>query len=328
MNIKSSETLTLIAPAKLNLTFEILSRRRDNYHEVATIFQAIDLFDRLHFAIKPAQEFSLELRLACRTASNEQLNIPLDSSNIIAKACQSFCGFVGETKRLSIKVLLEKNIPVKAGLAGGSADGAATLVALNRLLDANLDLIQLQEIGAALGSDVPFCLTGGCCWGQGRGELLQPITYNRGLNFVIVKPLGLSIATPWAFETFDKSPVIADRPKVGKRSCEVANLINNGQLEDAVASFGNDFESLIFEHHPLLAAVKEAILDWGVLSCHMTGSGPTLFALVENAECALALTKYLRTSKFVLKKDSNTLVKLDVWMAESINHGAIIVNGR
>jgi len=326
MTTTKNRTLSVIAPSKLNLTFEITRIRDDGYHDISTILQAIDLVDTLHFSAQSSEQFSLDLFASGNGASAQ---FPLDASNLICKASNAFNQYLGSIPRASLSVAIEKRIPIGSGLAGGSADAAATLLALNELFRSNLQASQLSQIAASIGSDVPFLLDGGTALGQGRGEKITLLANNSVLYFLIAKPIGLSVSTPWAYNAFDEH-LSAKKISLstGWRSEKIAARRDNLNLLEASGDFGNDFEDLIFSSYPFLSEAKQRILDWGCLSCHMTGSGPTIFALLESERQAKLLAEQVRnlcltdsSSKETRKEE----IRFECWTAKSIPHGVKIL---
>jgi len=325
MNLTQQQIVSVVAPGKLNLTFEILGTREDGYHEVATVFHAIDLADTIVFVAQPDKEFSVELSVA---DDGSFVSIPLDDSNLICRACHAFNQFVGESPGFSLRVMVKKAIPVGAGLAGGSADAAAALLAMNRLTQRSLALTQLQEIASDLGSDVTFCLTGGTALGLGRGEKLTAASNSPEYDFVIFKPKQVSVSTPWAYKTYDQTKAPGQSQTAKDKSERVLAMFAQGNFQDAPASFGNDFEALIFEHFPYLKEAKQSVIALGPIACHLTGKGPTMYALARDSAQAEQLIAHIKklsyrtTSSDGLRYETITF---DAWIAKSLAHGAKIV---
>ena len=272
-----SPGIVVRTPAKLNLSFNILGSRPDGYHDVETVFQTISLEDELQVTVEEAQ--ATELKIVCDNPIFRKL-MPLDHSNLIAKAALAYLDKLNNGKNYKIHVHLEKKIPIGAGLAGGSSNAAGMLLAMNRYFACAVSQKDLFELAATLGSDVPFCLKGGTCIGRGRGELLEEIDCKLLLHYCIVKPRKLNVSTPWAFKLFDEYQAELKRPKLER----LVKALKEDDIEAALASFGNVFEPVVFAQHKQLQELKEQLLAQGVWSCHMTGSGPTLFAVVAGRE--------------------------------------------
>jgi 4-diphosphocytidyl-2-C-methyl-D-erythritol kinase len=274
--------LTVLAPAKINLTFDILGTMPDGYHQVETVLHSIDLMDRLTFSIEPSKELRVEM-------TGDRAEFPTDDSNLIAKATKAFCTQTKSNVHLIARV--EKNIPIGAGLAGGSADAAATLVALNRASDAKLPEHTLQTIGAALGADVPFAIHGGTAFGTNRGEVLNKLNTPLQFTFCVVKPMDLSISTPWAYKKFDAyehnvGAGLAPSEPTRPQTQQALDALKAGNLEAALAAFGNCFEGMLFTEHPFLGEIKAELLRLGAWYVQLSGSGPALFAIVPDLEHA------------------------------------------
>lgn len=305
-------------PAKINLTFEILGLLPDGYHEVRTLMQAVSLEDELSF------KFSRGTGLIEFNSINSPFAsaFPADESNLIAKAIRRYQEKVPECKNANIKIAISKNIPIGAGVAGGSANAAAALVAANRFCGNKLTDGELQEIAATLGADVPFCLTGGTCVGTHKGDVLEKSRRTSSLSFLLVKPRELSISTPWAFKQFDE---LGDaKPKSDDFTASCKNVIDGSNSESIAPYLVNDLELAVFKHYPELDDVRRKLESFGALAARLTGSGPTLYALFPSdteAESAQEeFNKYQKTLK--------ELHPLDSWIASAVDEGARVVNSK
>ncbi len=301
------------SPAKLNLTFEITGLLPNGYHQVQTLMQAIDLKDELTFSFQPGEKKQIEITTESQQASGD---FPLDNSNLIAKAFDLFAENVnGKSGKLSVRV--NKNVPIAAGLAGGSGNGAATLLALNHFFGKQLSHLELAELGAKLGADVPFCLSGGTQIGLERGDVLTRVNSKTKLDFLVIKPRNLSIATSWVYQAYDEYVKTTDPYDLCKPNLEEASKhLEDGDLAAAIESFGNVFQPMIFSKHPQLADICQKAKDLGALSCQLTGSGPSMFALVSDCEMA----------HFLKRKLQDNYGELDCLICQSIGHGAQIQN--
>ena len=237
------------SPAKLNLFFRVLYRRSDGYHQIASLFQAIDLFDYL--SIEPAPR-------DCFTSSDPTL--ALDESNLDIKALHLFRSHIPTPP---LRIHLEKIIPIQAGLGGGSSNAATTLFALNNLLGRPVPLPQLIEWGAQLGSDVAFFLSLGTAYCTGRGELLHPFSLPEPLQGYLAKP-SYGLSTPLVYQ--------ATRP---------TEFLQRDPLEalHSYPTFFNDLETPSFELEPRLSLLKSELLSQGFSSVTMTGSGTAFFCI-------------------------------------------------
>lgn len=257
------------APAKINLTLEILNKREDGYHNIKSIMQAISLYDYLTFSVKKSDITKINL-------NGNSDKIPYNEKNLVYKAIDAF--FNKTRIRAEVDVFIEKNIPVEAGLAGGSTDGAAALYAMNMMFDEPLDTAQLDELCASLGSDLNFCLHGGTALCTGRGENIQKIDTPE-LKLSLVKPLNFGISAKEAYTKFSLLP--EDRRRVMNYTEKMAEKF------DAKYLF-NSFERALTEDYPLLGEIKRLLPN-----AVMSGSGPTFFILQDTVPAALDAEKFL-----------------------------------
>ena len=260
------------ARAKINLTLDILKKRADNFHEVEMIMQSLELADEVELEkISGEIKFSMN---AEKIIGGE--NIPVDEKNLAYRAVlelEKVCG-----KKFNVAVNLQKKIPAAAGLAGGSADAAAVLRGMNKLFDLNFNAEKLCEIGANIGSDVPFCVIGGTCLAKGRGEILTKLPAMKDFPVVLMKPRG-EISTAWAYKTFDELPAEKiSRPP----TAEIIKLLDLGEYEKAFEKFQNVLEPVALKKFPAIERYKEKMLAAGAKFAMMSGSGPTIFALAED----------------------------------------------
>jgi 4-diphosphocytidyl-2-C-methyl-D-erythritol kinase len=264
-------SLTLQAPAKINLFLNILKRRPDGYHEIESVMQKITLFDILHLS-RQGEAISL----FCPGSS-----VPEDRENIVYKAAQAFFSATGIAP--GIQIILEKNIPVAAGLGGGSSDAAAVLLGLNRLLGADLELTRLMDIGLKLGADVPFFVQNSSgAIATSIGECLQKIDAIRDYWIVLVNP-GYAVSTKWVYEnlplTSYSNPYILAR---GRKMPENFDIVPPGFFEE----LGNDLEAVTIKRYPEIGDIKKELEKAGAATSLMSGSGPTVFGLFLEEEDA------------------------------------------
>lgn len=255
------------AYAKLNLTLDILGKREDGYHDLQMVMQSITLADTL--TITPG---------AGRMDTN--LNyLPADSRNLAQMAAAAFRQATGLD--LQVDISIDKRIPVCAGMAGGSSDAAAVLRALNRHTNAGLSLEQLAEIGAQVGSDVPYCVVGGTALVEGRGERLTPLPSLPACSVVVCKP-PFPISTPQLFARVDMRKIVGRPDTAG-----LLSALERGDLPGVARRMYNVFEDVLDpRRHAQIAAIKSQLIDGGALGASMTGSGPTVFGLFDDAEAA------------------------------------------
>jgi 4-diphosphocytidyl-2-C-methyl-D-erythritol kinase len=261
-------SLQRFSPCKVNLLLNILGRRADGYHELETIFQPVPYCDELVFTRKASG-----LNLA---TTNPRL--PVDKTNLIHRAATAF--IERASIQHGVEIHLEKRIPLEAGLGGGSANAAHTLLGLNELFEYPLDSIALKELAAGLGSDVVFFLHDQPAIATGRGEKVvwcKPFPALRGCSLLLVHP-GFGVSTAWAYGALAGFPE-ALHGQSG-RAKRLLDSLAEGQLTAACAQFYNAFEAPVFRKYPLLALYREFFLAENVLATLMSGSGSSTFALL------------------------------------------------
>lgn len=298
--------------AKLNLTFAITGLLPDGYHEVETLMQSVSLEDELIFELANNESAQVVLRVEDSPLTRD---FPVDQNNLICQAFKLFTESIPEIGKHKLTVTVNKRIPIGAGLAGGSGNAAATLVALNYLFKHPLSQEELTVLGSKLGADVPFCLDGGTAIGSGRGDKLSSVEPSTRLQFAIVKPRNLSLPTAWVYQAYDKQGEVKsvnDHPDLDG----AINGLKWGDLELAFKSFGNVFEPVVFSRFPELLKLKDAVAELGAFCCHMTGSGPTLYAVVPDHEAA----HFMRRKLLEMNYD------VDFFFAESTQWGARLVD--
>ncbi len=326
-------TLVARAPAKVNLTFEVVGEMPYGYHEVSTLMQAVDLEDELSFELEPSTTTEISIALSNDSFTN---GFPLGDTNLIARAIKEFVACLPERGGLRASVAVDKRIPIGAGLGGGSSDAAATLLTLNYYFGYPLGTEDLLALGARLGADVPFMIEGGTKIGRGRGDELSAVHATGNLFFVLAKPRDLAISTAWVYSAYDDFPE-PEKSKVWSPPDLVGaiNGLTGGDLELAASCFGNDLEPVVFHNHPQLASIKENLLSLGCWCCHLTGSGPTLFGVVAGREMAHAVRR-----RFLGAPDGepdpdlpehsaeNLAFEVDFWIAECVGYGARLIGDK
>lgn len=254
-----------LARAKINLTLDILGLRADGYHEVEMILQMIELADEVEL-----KKISGGIELTI----NGGKNIPTDERNLAWRAVeevQKFCG-----KNFGVAIEITKKIPSAAGLAGGSADAAAVIRGMNRLYELNLSENELCEIGSRIGSDVPFCIIGGTCFAEGRGEILTRLAPIKKFSVVLAKPEG-DISTAWAYKNYDENPAQIHPPNK-----KIISQLERGDYDAAFKNFSNVLEGVALKKVLAIAECKNKMLAAGAKVALMSGSGSTVFALTDN----------------------------------------------
>lgn len=260
--------LRVEARAKINLYLDVIGRRDDGYHEVVSIYQSISLADVLHVREHPS-----EIRVLCTHPG-----VPAGDANLSYRAACLLREKTGARGR-GATIVIEKRIPVGAGLAGGSADAAATLRALNRLWGLELPAGELAAMGGELGSDVPFCLRGGTAVGRGRGEVLTPLPSPPRLYVALAKP-GFSVSTTAAYR--ELCPRQWNRGSPGP----LLEALETGDINGIAGYSYNVFEAQAFSRHPELRLLRDRMLAAGAPAVRLSGTGPTLFAVLPSAAAA------------------------------------------
>lgn len=251
------------APAKINLTLDVLYKRPDHYHEVEMIMTTVDLADRI--GLEPRKDGEIKIVSADRF-------VPDDARNFAYQAAQLIKDTYGIAEGVTITI--EKEIPIAAGLAGGSSDAAATLRGLNELWDLRLPLDTLAELGAKIGSDVSFCVYGGTALATGRGEKIQELPAPPACWVVLAKPkIGVSTAEIYGGLNVDEI--------VHPNTEQMIEAIHTKSYEQMCTSLGNVLETVTFKLYPEVITIKEQMQRFGADAVLMSGSGPTVFGLVD-----------------------------------------------
>jgi 4-diphosphocytidyl-2-C-methyl-D-erythritol kinase len=268
--------LLLTSPCKVNLLLNILGKRPDGFHELETVMQPVALCDSIAL-----EQSGPGIALSCSDPS-----LPVDNRNLVYRAAEAF--FLAASLPPSVKIHLEKRIPMAAGLGGGSGNAATTLAGLNQLYDHPLEASRVASLAAALGSDVPFFLQSGPALATGRGELIKPLPpfpALRGFQIILAHP-GFGIATAWAYQQLARFPdALNGRPG---RADRLVEALQSG-ARAAAPEFYNSLEAPALRKYPLLRLFQKFFRDEGATATLMSGSGSTTFALVPDAESAARL---------------------------------------
>ena len=281
--LPADTSLTVHAPAKINLILRILDRRPDGYHNLWSVMHTVGLTDEVR--IKVASSLP-GIRLTCDTDG-----LSSDQTNLVSKAAAA----VLDHARLSVGVDLDlrKRIPMGAGLGGGSSDAAATILGLNQLLRLGWSTAKMAEVGQALGSDVAFFLFAPSAIVCGRGELVRPVTVEGSRWIVLVKP-AFGVETQWAYQQ-----LAAVRTAVRPLSEQHAAMDrrNRFRWSDLTAAAENDFEAPVFAKHPLLRHIRRTLLDLGARIALLSGSGATVFGMFDEESAACRAGAHLEGSE-------------------------------
>jgi 4-diphosphocytidyl-2-C-methyl-D-erythritol kinase len=275
---RTARAVRVRTPAKVNLFLEVLARRSDGYHELATLMTAVSLYDTLEFTEEPTG--------ATRLLSDHP-SLSTGPDNLICRAVELVRRHSGRADGVAIR--LGKRIPLAAGLAGGSSDAAATLAGLNRLWKLGWDRERLIQLGAELGSDVSFFFAAPAAWCTGRGERIEPLRLGRTLDFVLVSPaVGLSTA-----EVF-RGVTVPSEPHSGAAVCQAAEA---GDVSELGRLLHNRLQPAAERICPVVAGLYARLAGLGPAGQLMSGSGSTVFALCRGPEEALTLARALHSAR-------------------------------
>ncbi|WP_373710637.1 4-(cytidine 5'-diphospho)-2-C-methyl-D-erythritol kinase [Jeotgalibaca porci] len=265
------------APAKINLTLDVLYRRADDYHELEMIMSSVDLADYLTFT--PLEEDKIEV-------FTNKAFLPVDQRNHVYQIIK----LVKERYNIreGMLVEIEKKIPVAAGLGGGSTDAAAALRALNRIWELNMSVQEMIELGMQVGTDVPYSIVGGTAFVSGRGEIVTPINPMPSCWVVLAKPR-ISVSTKTVFRALE-----VERLDYIPKSRIVADAIEIGDYKGMVDNLSNALEAVTFERHPKLRQLSERMERYGMDGVTMSGSGPTIIGFSQNYSRAKRVYNSLR----------------------------------
>lgn len=278
--------IILNSHGKINLSLDILYKRKDGYHEIESVMQEISLKDILTFKEQDG-ELTIE-------TNNPQ--VPVDANNLVYKVWEKMKLYTGIDKGLHIKI--EKNIPVAAGLAGGSSNAAATFKAINKLWDLGLSREKLMSLGASIGADIPFCIMGGTALAKGIGEELTPLKPFSGVKVLVCTP-ELEICTAYAYRGLDLTTKRLN-------TSDLMEAINTGDIKNIAKNLGNKMEAFIINEHPIIDTIKNTMIEGGALASLMSGSGPTVFGIFED-QAKMSKTKKKLLSNFKQTYECRTI---------------------
>lgn len=263
------DTISLKALAKINLGLDVIRRREDGYHEVCMLMQTIHLFDRLEIGKTKEAGIAIKTNLSY---------VPTNESNLVYKAGKLLMDEFGIREGVSVKLV--KRIPVAAGMAGGSSDAAAMLYGMNRMFDLGLSRQQLMERGVKIGADVPYCLMRGTALAEGIGEKLTQLPPMVKCPVLIAKPQ-ISVSTKFVYENL-KLNATTPHPDMNQLVAD----IKNKDLTGIASHMGNVLETVTIPEYPVIARIKEQMIQSGAVGSMMSGSGPTVFGLFEDEKTA------------------------------------------
>ena len=260
--------ISVKALAKINLGLDVIRKREDGYHEVSMVMQTIHLYDRLDIQKNQSGNITIETNLSF---------LPTNENNLVWKAAKLLCDEFGIQDGLHVN--LQKRIPVAAGMAGGSTDAAAVLYGVNKIFDLGLSTQQLMERGVKIGADVPYCIMRGTALAEGIGERLSQLSPMVKCPILIAKP-AINVSTKFVYENLKLEGV--KHPDIPKLIAD----IREKDLHKIAADMGNILETVTIPEYPVIAEIKEHMLEHGAVGAMMSGSGPTVFGLFEDEKTA------------------------------------------
>ena len=266
--------------AKLNLTLDVLGKREDGYHDLRSIMQTVSIRDDIEIDVGTGKPWCLKC---------DREDIPTDERNLAWKAAKVYCDALKKNPD-GLEIRITKRIPSQAGMGGGSADAAAVLRALNRHYGEPLSIMALAELGAQVGSDVPFCVVCGTCMCEGRGEQLRKVADMPDCIIVVCKP-DFSVSTPELYQKIDRVEI----PKHPDHQAMESALLM-GDLEKVAHNLYNVFDPVVTEEHPELNYIKSLFHQYGAVGYQMTGSGSACFAIVSEFEIAAVICSMLKAN--------------------------------
>ena len=282
------------ANAKINLYLDVVGRRENGYHDIVSIMQTVSLCDLVTVDYHPAAHTSIRLL----SSGNDAM--PTDCRNLAWRAAELYLGRVQKSGEITITI--EKHIPMAAGLAGGSADAAAVMRGLNRLCGNLLSHTELCALGAKLGADIPFCITGGGSLVTGIGDALEEIASMPKVPLVVAC-MGEGVSTPWAYGKLDELHGAFAEPRVAGEGCgRIVDAMKNASMDAVCGDFYNIFEEVVPSVQPYVEQIKRVMNDGGALRSMMSGSGPSVFGLfvtVADAEAACSALREMGAAAFV-----------------------------
>lgn len=265
------DSIQLNAMAKINLGLDVIRQRTDGYHEVRMIMQTVHIYDRLHITKTETPGIVL---------TTSQRFLPTNESNLAYKAAKILMDEFQITE--GVQISLQKNIPVAAGMAGGSTDAAAVLIGVNQLFDLGLDAQGLMERGVTIGADVPYCILGGTALAEGIGEKLTVLSEMPQCSILVVKP-NINVSTKFVYENLHANDLPAE---VHADIDTQLQALEQGSLSMLASAMGNVLQTVTEPAYPVITELKNAMKEQGAINSMMSGSGPTVFGLYEEEEQA------------------------------------------
>lgn len=264
--------ITRKAYAKINLGLDVLGRRDNGYHDVRMIMQTVGIYDELTFMEREDEQ----IRISVRLSDGQTEELPCDEHNLVYKAARLVMEACGLHR--GVNVTLVKNIPIAAGMAGGSTDAAATILGLNELYELRMESDQMRDLAVQIGADVPYCLIGGTVLAEGIGELLTPIVSAPQCHLLVVKPQ-ISVSTAFVYRELDAQEILC-HPDIDALMKSIGEQDTAGMAQ----AIGNVLELVTIPAHPIIKELKEEMKQLGAMNALMSGSGPTVFGIFNTRE--------------------------------------------
>ena len=268
-----NKKIRIEAPAKINLSLEIIDKFSNGFHKLSTVMQTVSLADCLSLELSKTNGENTIL------LSGNSDKIPYDERNIVYKVLKKYLDEIGENG-YKIEVYIEKNIPSEAGLGGGSSDGAAALRGINALFDNKISEEKLHKIVSQVGSDLNFCLVGGACLLSSRGEIIEEKLPFRDFNVVVVKPKNIAVSTPQCYKNFSAKYFVPKNPYYSAKIVELFK--NNFSVSKLCEYLYNDLEKPAVDMFPEIQKIKDELLKSGCMGVLMSGSGSSVFGIYED----------------------------------------------
>ncbi len=275
---KKMDCISRKAYAKINLGLDVLRRRPDGYHEVKMVMQTVNIWDLLTF--KKTEEPGIFLK-------SDKEELPAGKDNLIYKAAAAIFEEYG-AQSFGVKITLKKQIPIAAGMAGGSTDAAAVFYGLNELFGLGMSLQDMQRIGVRLGADIPYCLMGGTALAEGIGERLTALPPPPDCHLVVAKP-DINVSTKFVYENLHAG-TLKKHPDIDG----MTQAIRSRSLAGITVRMGNVLETVTVRAYPVIDQIKRKMLESGAENALMSGSGPTVFGLFTDKERAAGAAKEIR----------------------------------
>lgn len=299
------QSVTVRAPAKINLLLYVLERQSTGYHRILSLMQMVNLHDRLILMRRPARD---GIRIVTRART-----LPLGKDNLITRAARAFMKHYGV--RTGLRIELDKKIPIGAGLGGGSSDAAATLYGLCRLYRITPARAELAALGQALGSDLSFFFGGPTAWVSGIGDEIYPVRLGGDLWVVLVNP-GFEVSTAWVYSELDRVRAgVPAPPRTFLKKIRLTLDRNRNKILSRKSktfpltkrsfSLHNDLEVITIRRYPVIETIKERLRSLGAKGVLMSGSGPTVFGLFTDGPSARSAASVLRRASKAGRLDRN-----------------------